>query len=204
MTEYFDNCVNTFEEVANHLEDLEDAGGWEIYYEKNKIYCMRRLFEDQLYIYNFTTTLPAHPNQVSDYLWDDSNRKSWDLDVKDFYVLKSFGAQLKLVYRQLQYAWPSSHREVLAVEGIRKSDSGKVVLGYKSLEIPQREVMEDFVRADLQIGGFILKPEECGCKVSFILKLDPKGSIPYSICNSGNARYVAVIENLLKRFSENI
>ena len=110
----------------------------------------------------------------------------WDRLFATGKAVRNLGPNLELVYSSLKPVWPTSARDFCAVSRARLKKDGSIWLGIVSAS-PQLEVphVAGRTRGNLIFGGWILEPgdDDGTCKATYIVLVDPNGSIPKAIVN---------------------
>jgi hypothetical protein len=147
-------------------------------------------------------TLNFTPEEIRDFLWKNEDKKLWDELLEESYPIVEFDRWLKVNYEHFRVTWPVSDRDfVYAYKAVPRDDG--IVMVAKSVEfgVPERE---GIVRGEVTATGYFLKRVgERRTEITYLLCLDPKGSLPQLVVDfigqkqTGNVR--KIIEAMNKR-----
>lgn len=103
----------------------------------------------------------------------------------------------EVLYTGHKTPFPMSHRENLFFRFTQDADGGAKKLIQQSVNDPDVPIEQDRVRSVMVIAGWLLEPIEDGkkTKVSRLLQLDPKGSVPTMVVNM----YIAKVGDSIVR-----
>lgn len=127
--------------------------------------------------------------------------KENDPEILDFVVKKKINDSVQVIYSAHATPITVSTRELLYVRCVKKYDD-KVVVSGTSINMKDEPTVDKRVRAAIYSSGWIIEPlEENKCRLTRILQLDPKGSIPTMIVNSYKKKTAAAISRVRQQLN---
>lgn len=159
---------------------LLESGNWESLGANNDVNGFSKK-EGTLELIKSVGIINYDPESVSEYLFDLSNKKDWDEALIETKTLFDYG-DLKIVQETFKAPWPVSPRDfVFIIKKFRKNDNIFFLAQSIDIGIPEQEGV---IRGDCKAGGFYLKNiEDIATEMTYIVSVDPKGSIPTAIVN---------------------
>jgi len=111
-------------------------------------------------------------------------RTSWDPRTDSAEITRRWGRQLSQFYTvQKGLSWIISPRDIVGLQDTIFDDSGTIERVQCSVDDPHSPPVSGKVRATLTIAGWVLRPLEKGTDVTYMVKINPNGSIPTTIIN---------------------
>ncbi|KAG8902369.1 START domain-containing protein 10 [Tulasnella sp. 408] len=127
-------------------------------------------------------------------------RATWDVRIEKTEVLKRFGRFLSEFYAiKRGIGWVVSPRDIVGCQDTIINEDGSIERVLTSVEDSDRPPVSGRVRATVTITGWVLSPVEQGTNVTYVVKVNPNGSIPTAIINS---TVVQEIPGAISRASE--
>mmetsp|Transcript_2588 Transcript_2588/g.5868 ORF Transcript_2588/g.5868 Transcript_2588/m.5868 type:complete len:202 (-) Transcript_2588:21-626(-) len=178
--------------IESVLSLEEDWDGWEFVSDTNDVISSRKPAPSGYYYIRGQGEISASVERILAVLKDSSQKPNYDK-----MTLHEFSESLKINHHQYKAPWPVSNRDfVFAVDERRLDDGGFVIVG-KSVELPTFPPQSGVVRGEMDFGGFILRPIEGGkTRVTYIVHVDPKGSVPTMVVNYTQTEQSQVVHYL--------
>lgn len=194
--------MNQVEEKLKFLEDLCDNSGWEGVSNSDGVCTERRFFPDSGYAcfrsYGLVTN---SPDVLAEFVWkgynDFGSMKSHDSDVTLYNIIES-NDNYRVCHQINSLQWPIWPRELVYYQTCITRNDNIYILMYstESNSVPRQD--DKYVRATINISGYVFKPHENGCMVYRIAHIEPNGSIPASIINGYADKTTHMIRTLKK------
>lgn len=182
-------------EAVLRMED--DWEGWEFVSDTNDIVSSRKPAPSGYYYIRGQGEINVPLEQIVAVLKDTTQKPKYDTMFIEGRTLHEFSDSLKISYQQFKAPWPVSNRDfVFAVDERRLDDGGFVIVG-KSIELPSFPPQSGIVRAEMDFGGFVLRPKsESKTMVSYLVHVDPKGSVPTMVVNYTQTEQTQVVHRI--------
>ncbi|KIO30298.1 hypothetical protein M407DRAFT_20568, partial [Tulasnella calospora MUT 4182] len=112
-------------------------------------------------------------------------RTTWDVRTEKAEVVNRFGRFLSEFYAiQRGIGWVVSPRDIVGCQDTIINEDGSLERVQTSVEDSDKPPVSGRVRATLTLAGWVLKPAEQGTNVTYVVKINPNGSIPTTIINN--------------------
>jgi hypothetical protein len=158
--------------------------GWEDLGVKDAVHSYRKATESGLYYIKGVGDMAFAPQTVFELTRDYNRKKQWDQMFMDGRVVHEFNAHSRVLYEQFSAPWPVTNRDFLFATHTQEAADLIVSAGF-SVEHPSVPQTKGFVRAHMEIGGFVFRSLGNGqTRVTYTLFMDPRGSIPQMVVNS--------------------
>jgi len=126
---------------------------------------------------------------------DEAKRLEADALVYD--LIKSVPGNIEVVYTAQNLPFPLSSREALHCRIAKTETNGAINVASTSINDPNVKIGEGRVRSVIIISGWSFLPIEGGkTKVTRLVQLDPKGSIPTFVVNAYISKVGTSLANL--------
>jgi len=186
--ETFEPCSDKSIEIL--LSEETDTGGdWsevsKVEYEfQNKIEVYKFRLPSGLYkLKAFVEVQNVTPEVVYDVLYDIDERIKWDSGGKDMQVVEKISDNLDVIYFWAKAPPGFSNREFLQSRYFRIDSDGTHFICYRSVKHDKFPETKSKVRAYTQLSGYVIRPAEGGCRVTFLSNNDIKGTCPGWVIN---------------------
>jgi len=149
--------------------------------------------------------LPAPPVVVANFLRDYSRRCEWDSLFNEMAKIETINGFTQVIRTSYKPLWPASARDLCTMTHLRALANGTVVILIRSLEHPKCPEVKDYVRGEISLAGFIMKPisgDPKSCEMTYISQIDFKGNIPSAVkkfISLKSPRFVANIRKVLEK-----
>ncbi|CAH3185389.1 unnamed protein product [Porites evermanni] len=151
-----------------------------------------------------TSVICAPIHYILAYVESLDFRGEWDdLFVKGETV-EQYDPITKVARTQFKPVWPASGRDFCNFVVLRELAEGVFCQAYEAVEHENCPEVKDFVRAEIIIGGFVVKElssDPPSCLVTYITRVDLKGKLPVRLVNkvtSSQPEAVAVLRDKLE------
>jgi hypothetical protein len=143
------------------------------------------------------------PKDVCDFAWDGKNRKSYDDSFIEGAVLHTLldESDRKITIEHSAYNSGSmmvSNRDFCVARTMGKLDDGSYYILSTSITHKDCPERKGFVRARVQISGWMLRPADDGKStiVTTVSVVDPAGWIPAAVANAFSGKQPLVVSKL--------
>jgi len=186
--ETFEPCSDTSIETLL-AEEANSSGDWS---EVSKV---EDEFGNKIEVYKFRlpsglyklkALVEVHnitPEVVYDVLYDIPERLNWDSGGKDMQVVETITDNLDVIYFWAKAPPGFSNREFLQSRYFRIDEDGTHYITYRSVKHDKFPETKSKVRAYTQLSGYVIRPAEGGCRVTFLSNNDIKGTCPGWVIN---------------------
>eukprot|EP01029_Cantina_marsupialis_P029531 TRINITY_DN781806_c0_g1_i1.p1 TRINITY_DN781806_c0_g1~~TRINITY_DN781806_c0_g1_i1.p1 ORF type:complete len:740 (+),score=195.31 TRINITY_DN781806_c0_g1_i1:122-2341(+) len=200
----------TIEVSKRKLKELEEYSlsdeGWKPNFKKNGVECFTRPSSD-IPTAKGKGIVHRPLEEVLYLLADLDAKKTIDPQFEKGHIVKEYSPQTRIDYLRFKPVWPTTARDFTNITVWQKNPStgGVAFLGC-SMETELMLPIKKFVRADLQLGGWYLKPiDENTTELIFIVFTDLKGKLPSSIVKKVTSQQpmaIAAVEEYFKKHPE--
>jgi len=111
-------------------------------------------------------------------------RPIWDPRTQEAKLLERY-SQYEVGFYSVQrgFGWIGSPRDIVGVQDTVFHDNGKIERIQTSVPDNVLPPVSGRVRATLTLAGWVLKPHSDGTEVTYVVKINPNGSLPLRIIN---------------------
>lgn len=195
------------QEKLRELLALETSQeGWEDLGVTNEVESMR-LYQPETgyYVLKGVGDIDQTPETILALITNVTRKGEWDEMFVEGRAVVQLGEFDRLSYQHFSAPWPVSHRDFVYLSLCRPLEDGSIVsLGF-SVESPLVPEVRGLVRGHIYLAGFILRrigPNTT--RVTYIVHLDPKGSIPTMIVNKSQKKQTQNISRLRNCLAKNV
>jgi hypothetical protein len=179
--------------LSNTLSDLltlSTSNNWESLKPKKGVSGFQKSQEGNLNLVKAEGLIEFPPEQVLSFMLDSSYK--WDETLEESKVLHEFSPDLFIMYERYKCPWPVSDRDFVYGMKIVKREEALYIIA-KSIETSHPQI-SGVVRGEIITSGYVLKRTELNyTQITYLVSLDPKGSIPKMVVRSLNKEQVANI-----------
>jgi len=187
------------EEKLRELLELESsAEEWEDLGVTNEVEsCRLYRPETGYYVLKGVGDIAESPETILVLMTDVSRKGEWDEMFVEGRVVASLSERDRLSYQHFSAPWPVSHRDFVYLSLSRPLEDGSIVsLGF-SVQTSLVPEVRGLVRGHIYLAGFIFRRLDPKLtRVTYIVHLDPKGSIPTMIINQSQKKQTQNISRL--------
>ncbi|OMJ66736.1 hypothetical protein SteCoe_36322 [Stentor coeruleus] len=165
------------------LKSIDVSQGWDIFSTDNDVQQMRKPLEN-LFLVRGQTEVPLDFEIIRDFVHNIDHKHKYHTDFEEVRVVEAFSDELKIIHHKIKTPPGVANRESVVVQGLFSDEEENVYLVERSIEHPSVPVTAGYVRVDLYICGFVIRPTgPRSATLSYIFHLDPKGSLPTFFVN---------------------
>lgn len=181
------------------LSDMEDEAAWTYHSEKHGVKAYTKI-DGSLTAARGVGHVPYNPRAVWDLIMDVDRKHTYDAQLRLGKRAAVLDAQTNIDYLEYKGMFIVSGRDFVSLVHWRVLTGGTIVIVAKSVEdldlCPLNE--PKLVRGDVHIAGWKIVPDADykGCKVTFMVKTDLKGSIPSRVAGKAAADQPYLIHEL--------
>lgn len=175
---YAESAARVLESCQNDLlATISQKEGWEEIGITDEVARFQLLSPDGKQLIRAIGIINFSCDQIADFIWDHTNKKSWDGMLGENRVVHDFGNKFIVMYERFGAPWPVSHRDFVYAAKLFPREDGLLIVA-KSIDAGVPEV-GGVVRGDVFISGFYLKRlDESSTQVTYLVSVDLKGSLP--------------------------
>lgn len=184
------------EKVAELLSLENVVEGWEDLGVKNDVHSYRKQTGTGLYYIKGVGDMNYPAESIYTKVDEYATKKQWDEMFIEGRTVQRFNDHASVSYELFSAPWPVTNRDFLFGSYVQKTPELIVSAGF-SVEHPSVPPVKNAVRAQMDIGGFIyraLSPAQT--RVTYILYMDPRGSIPQMVVNSSQKKQTQNISRI--------
>lgn len=189
--------------LARVEAELADEASWNFHSEKHGVKAYTKV-DGSLTAAKGVGSLPYHPRAIWDLVIDSERRKSVDPQLASGKVLARLDAQTTIDHLDYSPIFIVAGRDFCNLTHWRVLPDGSIVVIAQSIEEPELCPSREpkVVRGQLHFALTKITPnaDYSGAEVTYIVKTDLRGSIPYRVASSAAAQQPFVIQ----RFGEQL
>lgn len=121
---------------------------------------------------------------VMKVIWNVEIRVTWDSVMKGFRDIEKMGEDKGVIYFYVKPPVPFIAARDFVQLRCREKVGEDWIIAYKSVERPDCELPEGYIRGETRISGYRIGQRGEECEVDFISQTDIKGSIPVGLLNT--------------------
>jgi hypothetical protein len=179
--------AQAIKEATQAFNELLPTDQWNLDSDKNGLKVYTR--KDQatgLKMARGESVINSSPAKVDEALEDPKAVLKWDDTLVENDKLEQSG-EYRLIRSLNKKQFMVTQRETLMVFQTVKNADGSIFIVGRSVEHPTYPAKKDYVRANIPVYGWLLKPSKEDpnkTEVIYIIFVDPKGMIPSGVFNS--------------------
>eukprot|EP00002_Diphylleia_rotans_P012811 TRINITY_DN2500_c0_g1_i2.p1 TRINITY_DN2500_c0_g1~~TRINITY_DN2500_c0_g1_i2.p1 ORF type:complete len:963 (+),score=192.46 TRINITY_DN2500_c0_g1_i2:52-2940(+) len=130
--------------------------------------------------------IPVSPRTASFLVRNLDARKKWDEMFQEGDLVEVIDKSTRVLHLRFKSVWPTAPRDMCLIEHAKEEEDGTFIVVSTSIRHAQVPANPNFVRGDLQCGGWILAPiagKPNATKATYVVQVDPCGSIPLFVIN---------------------
>lgn len=179
--------------LTRTLEDLltlSNSDGWESLGSSKGVDGFQKSAEGNLNLVKGTGTMNFPPERVLEFMMDSSYK--WDETLEESKIVERYSSDFMLMYERYKCPWPVSNRDfVYGMKVIQRDDFIYIIAKSVEADYPK---LNGVVRGEIITSGYILKrTSQNHTEMTYLISLDPKGSIPKLVVRSLNKDQVSNI-----------
>mmetsp|Transcript_12621 Transcript_12621/g.20484 ORF Transcript_12621/g.20484 Transcript_12621/m.20484 type:complete len:1127 (+) Transcript_12621:89-3469(+) len=146
------------------------------------------------------TFLPYSIPEIFSVYFESTNRPKLDSQMATYSRLRWITRHAGVEYMQFKGQWPTTPRDSCNFTHWRLLNNGTLVdLGFTDNTQPEDS---SFVRAELQMGGYVFIPAPGGTRAVIVVHTSLGGSLPNSICQMASAHQPSTMHKLRTLLNE--
>ncbi|CAE7476697.1 unnamed protein product [Symbiodinium microadriaticum] len=158
----------------------DSAAEWELMFEKPGVVASSRKGNTGAICVKGVTTIPYSIPEIFEVVNQKRNELDTQLDV--YQRLKWWSEHTGVEYMRFKPVWPTAARDFCNITQWRLLDDGTLLqFGFSERFESMCQEVSGIVRAELLLGGYVMKAVKGGTEVSVIVQV--KGTLPTSIQN---------------------
>ena len=192
-----DQKIDLLVDVADNPED-----GWEFIFEKEGM-TARKKPGDKLMV-RADAKLAFDAQSIFNIVIDNSKLPLINPQVDRAKRVKEFSPHTFTQNILFKQVWPTAARDMVNMTHWRVLKSGRiVVVSFNCEEYHEKDaackVEKGVVRADLNLGGYVLTPTDGGTKITYCVCSDLRGNIPTSVSNTVLRKQPLIVTSIQKQ-----
>lgn len=204
VTSRVDNLLQKLNEV---YEGTEGTDGWITVGNVKGVDIMKRpprAGERPWDCLKGTSVICAPIHYILAYVESLDYRGEWDDMFVKGETVEQYDPITKVARTQFKPVWPASGRDFCNFVVLRELAEGVFCQAYEAVEHENCPEVKDLVRAEVIIGGFVVKElssDPPSCLVTYITRVDLKGKLPVRLVNkvtSSQPEAVAILRDKLE------
>ena len=162
-----------------HFGASED---WEVFKQVDDFTGSRKHAADRFTLKG-ECVIPLAPPPIIEYIQEVSNKPKYVDEIEVVEKLVKLDENVQVVYNRIATPPIVWTRDAVFVQGVKEVD-GTYYLATKSFEFEEKPPVDGYVRVDINIAGFIIKPVEAyRSVVTYIMNVNPGGWVPSFVIN---------------------
>eukprot|EP00761_Pharyngomonas_kirbyi_P006180 gb/GECH01006186.1/.p1 GENE.gb/GECH01006186.1/~~gb/GECH01006186.1/.p1 ORF type:complete len:208 (+),score=33.01 gb/GECH01006186.1/:1-624(+) len=197
--------AKTAEDKLLYLFETNDDSVWTFIQEKEGVTLERNNEETgNVSMFRLVGQMKADKGHIAtQVLWDKENAKKLSSTLTDVEVVEKLSNEMEIQYHSHgNMPWGVTKRDFVFVRSRRQLDNGNYVIASMSVTHQDRPPRKDHVRGDFFSGYLVQDNGDGTCQVSYIIRMDLKGSIPSFVMNLGNNKLLQKFISL-RSYAEN-
>ncbi|CAG9312304.1 unnamed protein product [Blepharisma stoltei] len=169
---------------------------WENYKEKHGLTRQKIETDSGALIIKSAGTINKPGQIVFDTLWDDTKKVEWNSKLKETRLLHEFDSRIRIYYNSFKSPWPVKNRDfVFATRAISLGDDALITkISINTALCPEQA---GFIRGEIKGSGILIHPvDKNSCVLTFVVSIDPKGSIPRSLVNKAQEEQSLAVHDI--------
>lgn len=159
-----------------------DADGWIPVHEKKSVKISRKQGVGGGICVRGETLLPYSISEIFSLLSREDKRKKIDNQMSSAKKVKYFSSNTSIDYIRSKQVWPNPIRDFCNLTHWRLlSDGSFVIVSFSEKFDELCPLEEGVVRAELILGGYVMRPRKDGTQVYHIIQADLRASIPSTV-----------------------
>mmetsp|Transcript_31298 Transcript_31298/g.30959 ORF Transcript_31298/g.30959 Transcript_31298/m.30959 type:complete len:206 (+) Transcript_31298:26-643(+) len=176
-TKLIESCQHELLDLINGQREWEHLG------EDNGVESDRIMTESGIQLIKAIGLINRTPQQIVDVICDYQHKSEWDDMCVESLMVQEFDPNYRVLYQRFWAPWPISHRDFVFASKV--SNIGEdIIIVAKSVETELAPEKSGVVRGSINTSGFYLqKLGENLTRLTYLVSVDPKGSLPLWVVN---------------------
>lgn len=191
LPEFFcsENRENLVQRLCKVYEATEGTDGWVSVGNMKGVDIMKRPAqsgERPWDTFKGSSVVNAPALYTMAYIHSFAHRCEWDENFVKGDDILVFDPLLKVTLTEFKPVWPASGRDFCNVAVTVEMSDGLFCQAYEAVEVDNCPEQKGLVRAEIIIGGFVIKElssDPPKCHISYITRVDLKGNLPARLVN---------------------
>lgn len=194
--------LSLIEQKVDMLQEYcDDTDGWEYIFEKEGMTARKKPGEKLMV--RADAELAFDIQSIFDIVIDNKKLPEINPQVDRAKRVKEFSANTFTQHILFKQVWPTAARDMVNMTHWRVLKSGRIVIvSFNCEEYHEGDVSckveNGVVRADLNVGGYVLTPGKSGTKVMYCVCSDLRGTIPTSVSNTVLRKQPLIVTSIQK------
>ena len=199
--EYLAKIETTAEKLLEYGSNAAES--WDVMFEKPGVLATRKTGNSRAICVRGETLMPYTIPEIYAMTSTSKGRKSLDSQLEIYNRLKWFSRNTGVEYLRFKPVWPTAARDFCNLTHWRLLDDGTFLTFGYSTPFPDLCPEEDgVVRADLILGGYVMRPVVGGTQIFIVVQSDLGGSLPTRVANMAAEQQPNSLLKLRKRLDE--
>ncbi|KAG9402751.1 hypothetical protein AC1031_007356 [Aphanomyces cochlioides] len=169
--------------LKNMLDAMDDLSQWDFHSKRQGVKGYSKA-DGKLMAILGIGTLPFPPRMLLDYIFEASHKTEFDVNCASSIRLRTYDRHTVVEYFATKAILMVSSRDFVNLVHWRPIDEdGSIAIIGKAIADPKMPPKSGYVRAEVHLAGWKITPHGTGSHVTYMLKTDLKGSIPYFVQN---------------------
>eukprot|EP01035_Chromulina_nebulosa_P018913 gene18913-24717_t len=178
--------------------DPNNEDSWEVLYDKNGVTAKRK-HGNVVTVKAESLILNQNVSNIFQLILNQEKAKEIDPQIHSTKIIKEFSSHTNIYYRKSKPVWPTAARDLCNISHWRLLADGRLIfVAYSEKFDDLCPLEENVIRAELILGGYILKPQSNGTLVQYVCQVDLKGSLPVQVINLVASQQPLVLANIKK------
>ena len=193
--DYSELATQAIHQASQQVESLLSSPDWEYLGDPDDIHCYKRTLENGINMTKGVGLINKSAEEIRSLLWTYNRKKEWDDSLEEIYVISQFSEDFRLIYQRFSAPWPVSGRDFVFATKYYSTEQGILIIGQSiDANIP---IKDGIVRGEVICSAYLLKPlSNTSTEVTYMVAIDPKGSIPTFIVNSVGKKQCLIVNKL--------
>ena len=208
--DYSELATQAIHQASQQVESLLSSPDWEYLGDPDDIHCYKRTLENGINMTKGVGLINKSAEEIRSLLWTYNRKKEWDDSLEEIYVISQFSEDFRLIYQRFSAPWPVSGRDFVFATKYYSTEQGILIIGQsidanipikdgivRGEEDPFANSPPEIVRGEVICSAYLLKPlSNTSTEVTYMVAIDPKGSIPTFIVNSVGKKQCLIVNKL--------
>ncbi|CAG9312302.1 unnamed protein product [Blepharisma stoltei] len=202
-TSLLEKSTKTIERCQAELLDLINGQrNWEHLGDDNNVESDRLMTESGIHLIKAVGLINRTPQQIFDVIWDYQHKSEWDDMCLENILVQEFTPDFRVQYQRFWAPWPINQRDFVFASKVIRTD-GDILITGKSIETELAPEKSGIVRGSINTSGFYLQSlGENLTRITYLVCVDPKGSIPTWVVNQLGKRQCQIVHKLKMRLGD--
>lgn len=201
--------LNWIKELVTETKLLSKTGvpDWEFVKQIDNMTMLRRFLPgSDIACFKSNGLIAANTRMLSDYIWktfnSEENMKVNDGNILKYEVVENIDENTRICHQINSLPWPLWPREFVFIQSRVIEPDGTYIYMYSvdHKKVPPQPTK--YVRATINISGFVFKPKDNECMVHRLAHIEPNGLIPTAVVNNYSDKTMLMIRKMRNHFHD--